>query len=185
MQFHKPLPSFRWGLCILWSYCSRFPWELQVEFGGMDNRPSPWKGGGLRAAFGRLPHPSGLTASHLPPGRGKAFGRVLDPPLRRIWEWPRCSRRGRSQTGPTGFVPGALARESQAHKRDRTGRNFCKPRAQWPGRNRKPPLRFCAPEVFRPAQGITPVMGVLGDGRHGGGRLCRTADCARPLALFW
>ena len=34
-----------------------------------------------------------------------------------------------------------------------------KARAQWPGRNRKPPLRFCAPEVFRPAQGVTPVMG--------------------------
>ena len=31
----------------------------------------------------------------------------------------------------------------------------------------------------------SPVMGVLGGGRHGGGRLCRTADCARPLAVLW
>ena len=31
----------------------------------------------------------------------------------------------------------------------------------------------------------SPVIGVLGDGRHGGGRLCRTADCARPLAVLW
>ena len=37
--------------------------------------------------------------------------------------------------------------------------NFCKPRARWPGRTRGPPLRFCAPEIFCPAQGITPVMG--------------------------
>ena len=36
-------------------------------------------------------------------------GRVLDPPLRRIWERPRCFRRGRSQTGPPGFASGALA----------------------------------------------------------------------------
>ena len=46
-------------------------------------------------------------------------------------------------------------------------------------------LRFCAPEIQYRAKRITPVMGVLGDGRHGGGRLCRAADCARPLALFW
>ena len=27
--------------------------------------------------------------------------------------------------------------------------NFCKPRAQWPGRNLDQPLRFCAPEVLQ------------------------------------
>ena len=63
-------------------------------------------------------------------------GRVLDPPLRRIWERPRCFRRGRSQTGPPGFASGALAGQSQAQERNRTSPNFCKPRAQWPGRNR-------------------------------------------------
>src|SRR5699024_293880 len=46
------------------------------------------------------------------------------------------------------------------------------------------PLRFCAPGMLCPPQGVPPVMGVLGDGRHGGGRLCRTADCARPLAVL-
>ena len=131
--------------------------------------------------------PSSVTATpcHLPPGRGKAFGRVLDPPLRRIWEWPRCSRRGRSQTGPPGFVPGALARQSQAQMWNRTGLNF--PHSQGPVARRefRHALRFCAPEIQYRAKRITPVMGVLGDGRHGGGRLCRTADCARPLALFW
>ena len=36
-----------------------------------------------------------------------------------------------------------------------------------------------------PNKYASPVMGVLGGGRHGGGRLCRTADCARLLAVFW
>ena len=30
---------------------------------------------------------------------------------------------------------------------------FQKPRAQWPGRNRRKPLRFCAPEIFAPPRG--------------------------------
>ena len=42
--------------------------------------------------------------------------------------------------------------------------NFCKPRAQWPGRNRRKPLKFCAPEIFCLTQGVTPVMGVQGVG---------------------
>ena len=71
----------------------------------------------------------------LPPWRGKAFGRVLDPPLRRIWKRPHCSRRDRSQTGPPGFAPGALAWQSQAQRLNRTSRNFCIPRTQWPGGN--------------------------------------------------
>ena len=53
------------------------------------------RGGRLRSH----PHLSRF-ACHLPPCRGKAFGRVLDPPLRRIWERPRYSHRGRSGTGP-------------------------------------------------------------------------------------
>ena len=48
-------------------------------------------------AFGHFPLTGGIGLS---PCRGKAFGRVLDPPLRRIWERPHYSRRGRSQTGP-------------------------------------------------------------------------------------
>ena len=36
-----------------------------------------------------------------------------------------------------------------------------------------------------PGQRDNPRNGGLGDGRHGGGRLCRTVDCARPLAALW
>ena len=42
------------------------------------------------------PHPSGLTASHLPP-RGKAFGRASVPPLRRKGRFS-----GGEDTAPTG-----------------------------------------------------------------------------------
>ena len=56
------------------------------------------------------PHPSGLAASHLP-----LLGEGL---------------------GGAGFGPPPLARQTQAHKWNRTSGNFCKARAQWPGRNR-------------------------------------------------
>ena len=58
-----------------------------------------------------------------------------------------------------------LARQSQAQMWNRTGLNFCTPRAQWPGLNGGAPLKFCAPELLCLPQGITPVMGVLGGRR--------------------
>ena len=58
------------------------------------------------------------------------------------------SSQGRSETGPPGFAPGALARQSQAQKLNPTSGNFCTPRVQWPGRNLDPSLRFCAPEIL-------------------------------------
>ena len=36
---------------------------------------------------------------------------------------------------PPAYGPGMIARKSQAQRWDRTGGNFCKPRAQWPGGN--------------------------------------------------
>ena len=69
---------------------------------------------------------------------------------------------GRAGLGPAptaSFVPGTLVRQNQAQKLNCTSRNFCKLRAQWPGGNSDPPLRFCAPEIFCLTQGVTPVMG--------------------------
>ena len=57
---------------------------------------------------------------------------------------------------------GALAEKTQAQTWNRTKNKFCEPRAQWPGRNRRKPLRFCAPEMFCPPQGVTSVNGVRG-----------------------
>ena len=94
-------------------------------------------------------------ARHLPP-KGKAFGRPQGSPLRRIRKQQHFSRRGRSQTGPPGFVPGALAWQTQAQILDRTSGNFCTPRAQWPGGNSDRPLRFCAPEKMHGLSGGRP-----------------------------
>ena len=94
-------------------------------------------------------------ARHLPP-KGKAFGRPQGSPLRRIRKQQHFSRRGRSQTGPPGFVPGALARQTQAQILDRTSGIFCTPRAQWPGGNPDRPLRFCAPEKMHGLSGGRP-----------------------------
>ena len=96
-------------------------------------------------------HPSGLAASpptpfglqpfppdrgNRPSPRGRLCGRSRTRPYGGIGARPRCFCMGRSQTGPLGFVPGMLAGQSQAQERNRTSPNFCKPRAQWPGRNR-------------------------------------------------
>ena len=93
---------------------------------------------GLRAAKGR------------PYREGKILwgGRVRTPAPTRMQGRSRSPPRGRSQTGPPGFAPGALARQSQAQKLNRTSGNFCTPRAQWPGGNSDPSLRFCAPKTL-------------------------------------
>ena len=118
-------------------------------------------------------------ARHLPP-KGKAFGRPQGSPLWRIRKQQHFSRRGRSQTGPPGFVPGALARQTQAQNLNRTECNFGETRPQWAGRKRRPPLKFCAPEIPCLPQGITPVMGVWGKAVIGE----RSSPLRRPPASF-
>ena len=55
-----------------------------------------------------------------------------------FWDWV-----GEAPLGlPPGFAPVPLARQTQARKRNRTGGNFCKPRAQWPGGNLECHLDF-------------------------------------------
>ncbi len=58
--------------------------------------------------------------------------------------------------------------------------NFCTPRAQWPGLNGRRPLRFCAPEIFCPPQGVTPVNGVRGKRSYGPRRSVSGAVVHRP-----
>ena len=98
-----------------------------------------------------------IQAEH--PGTGGSWTR----PYGGIEERPRCSRRGRSQTGPPGFAPEALARQNQAQEWNRTSNNFCKPRAQWPGRNRTQALlilRAGSPATSNSS--ASPVKGVRG-----------------------
>ena len=92
-------------------------------------------------------------ARHLLPRREKAFRRLIAAPA------VRRKPAGAHIMRPSSYTPGALARQTQAHKWDRTSGNFCKPRAQWPGGNLDQPLKFCAPEGHHPPKVVTPVMG--------------------------
>ena len=91
---------------------------------------------------------------HLPP-RGKACRRLTAAPTADIEAAP-FSRRGRSQTGPTAYLPGALVRETQAQVWNRTSGNFCKPRAQRPGWNSDTHSDFRAPEILLNLTGTRP-----------------------------
>ena len=93
------------------------------------------------------PHPSGFRAADSRPYCSKKLF---------------CDWVGEALGPPAGIRTGSVGSVSQAHQRDRTSRNFCKPRAQWPGGNSDQPLRFCAPEISCLAQGVTPVNGVRG-----------------------
>ena len=81
--------------------------------------------------------------------------------------------------------PGAFARQGQAQLWNRSSSNFCKPRAQWPGRNCGQPLRFCAPEIICLAEGLTPVMGSGESGPMdlGGAKRSRSPSAASPGAF--
>ena len=107
----------------------------------------------IRLAFGPPLSPFGLQL--FPPDRGnrtspkgKALRAGLGPAPTADTKRLRFPCRGRSQTDPPGFAPGALARQSQVQKLNRTSGNFCTPRAQWPGGNSDPSLRFCAPKTL-------------------------------------
>ena len=69
---------------------------------------------------------------------------------------PRPAR-GRTMCAPTAENSlGTLVRKRQAQKRNRTNSNFPQtqgPVARW---ELRVPLRFCAPELFCPLQGVTP-----------------------------
>ena len=89
-------------------------------------------------------------ARHLLPRREKAFRRLIAATA------VRRKPAGAHIMRPSSYTPGALARQTQAHKWDRTSGNFCKPRARWPGRNCEKPLKFCAPEIFAHPKGEPP-----------------------------
>ena len=137
------------------------PTGFKKAFRGWVGEPLGAPVGGVRAKKS----PSSVWPSGQPPSPWKGeglSGRVWDPPLRRITKTVSRLRRGRSQTGPPGFAPKALARQSQAQRLNCTSRNFYIPRAQWPGGNSDQPLRFCAPELLLNFSGGTPVKGVRG-----------------------
>ena len=120
--------------------------------------------------------PSPLAFSYFPltggiglPQRGKLYGRVLDPPLRRIQNGfvflvgagPRPAR-GRTLCASTGETePGMLVRRRQAQKWDRAGSNFLPAQApSGAGRNRAQALLILrAGNVLLTSRGVIGVRG--------------------------
>ena len=124
------------------------PYGLYKWPGRRVREAAPYRGRPLSShAVGAGPRPAR--------GRGKPLPYVFQghlPSLGRGGPW--ASRWDSHQSPP--------AWPSQAQNRNRTGCNFGTARPQWAGRIRKPPLRFCAPEMFCLIQGVTPVMKVQG-----------------------
>ena len=104
--------------------------------------------------------------------------------------------RGRTLAGPSMYAarPGgrALHPSTNRHLLGKARRGsgtaepgiFAHPGPSGPGGIAEVTQILRAGNFAQPYRYASPVMGVLGGGRHGGGRLCRTADCARPLASF-
>ena len=74
--------------------------------------------------------------------------------------WKGEGLRATARVAPTAETrPGALVQQSQARKWNRTGPNFPHIQGLVARREFRTPLRFCAPEMLCPPQGVTPVMG--------------------------
>ena len=71
--------------------------------------------------------------------------------------------RATARVAPTAYpAPGALVRETQAQFLNRTSGNFCKPRAQWPGRKRGGHSIFARRKFSNIKQESVPRNGVRG-----------------------
>ena len=98
-----------------------------------------------------IPHPASPGA---PFHKGAWWERTKRSP-KATFPWGKARATARvAPTAKIGLV--ALARQTQAQKRNRTSRNFYKPRARWPGRNLDQSLRFCAPEILQNLTGTRP-----------------------------
>ena len=128
--------------------------------------PSPLEGEGFRAAAGgaltgrgkcphnrnRSPHPSGLTASHLPPGEGIAGGASPSPTiLKKLFRnWV-----GEALGPPADHVPAATSSETPGAGAGPQQRKFLQGQGPVARREFETPLRFCAPGLFCLTQGVT------------------------------
>ena len=93
-----------------------------LPYGSRENLPglgrgAPWGSRADVVHVKKSPSSVWPIGQHLPPDRGKAFRR------------PKAAPKAEHK-------PGALARQSQAQSWNHSDSKFCKPRAQWPGRNR-------------------------------------------------
>ena len=153
-------------------FCRGGPRSLPLVCGGgASRRPRPTgvTAQGRTATWGR-PYKNtkacpvnAVRAGHWPARRGASA--IPEPPssasLRSAPSpWKGEGLRATARVAPTAESgPGALVRQSQARKWNRTGPNFPHIQGLVARREFRTPLRFCAPEMLCPPQGVTPVMG--------------------------
>ena len=130
----KSLPA-HWGL-TLWKIASGAVQQPRLALPNQRSRCVSWRepqGPPLQRDYVHISRLESCSLirplrGHLPPGEG-------------FWATARVA--------PTAYsAPVLLVRKQQAQLWNRTGNNFCKPRAQWPGGDSDQPLHFCAPEMM-------------------------------------
>ena len=133
-----------------------------------------------------IPYPSRATARAAPAVLRKpclkSGGRVLNLSLLFVGAGPRPAR-GRTLCAPTAENgPGALVRKPRRRRGTAAASIFSKhrPPVGPDGTAPKHPC-FCAPEMFCPLQGVTPVTGVRGKGEYGHA----VSILSRPPAILW
>ena len=150
------------------------PSHLGEGFRAADSRPygstrtylNPWTGGSWTRPYGGQRDRHSFLQGPVPDRpAGGAHPRVASLGLRPIHLQPLpCSfqktlpdfgRGGPWVSRRDSYQP-SPARQNQAQPWNRTSRNFGTARAQWPGRKRKSPLRFCAPEILLHLSGTRP-----------------------------
>ena len=150
LPYHPPGSSPHSGWRISNSSVDHWNWAARCA--------APTKKSVLRLTVGA----GHWLARHIPERReGQA------PPLRVSRKSFRFGQ-GRPLGLPPEYAPGTFARQSQAQLRNRTSGNFCKLRAQWPGRNLDAHSDFARRKYSSIFQVRVPRNGVLGGRRHGG-----------------
>ena len=165
-----------------------FPLFRRARRLGAPLRKVPPCGAGSCSTLAEFPVPFGISSIG---GKRAFWGGGAQVRLRetRAATWGRpygqigTFRGGRVRTPAPAveneLVP--LARQTQVQFLNRSNSKFCTPRAQWPGENLDQSLRFCAPGIFCPTQGVTSVMGDRGKAVIGE----RSSPLRRPPAILW
>ena len=115
------------------------------------------------------------------------LGRPGVPPLRRESKPDSASSTGDREGRPYGiFNTGSVCSVNPGAVVEPHQRKFMQTQGPVARREFRPATQILrAGNIAKPNKYASPVMGVLGDGRHGGrGGAAASADCARPLASF-
>ena len=136
------------------------PYVFQEALPGL-GRGGPWASRRGACKPRRHPHPPPLGAPS--PLEGEGLRAADSRPYKENRKLIPNPSRATARAAPTAYpAPGALVRETQAQFLNRTSGNFCKPRAQWPGRKRGGHSIFARRKFSNIKQESVPRNGVRG-----------------------